>query len=291
MKRIFRSGLAACLVTFVQPQPVHAAPFTIDHEMSWFAADTESSDIGRIAPLGGHVEAEWVESGLARYFRFRGGSSIEVAPASHRQSIARTTLSEGTPISVTAVGAFEVRLQGLEFDIVGGDARDLDPASSLSWMTIGTMPAIEGTLDVTVSSALGNIDTTFEYSGRLRPEQDEDGFRPSRGTVQLEEAFLLLPFDLAFELSIESISGGDDLDSSPVVLSLVEDFLSRQRFRYYGELVALAANEPPPASVSAPQTLALLVVGLALAGLRRRRDGAFDAQASTCPSTNDATEK
>src|SRR5690606_23915097 len=62
-------------------------------------------------------------------------------------------------------------------------------------------------------------------------------------------------------------------------------------FRYYGELVALAANEPPPASVSAPQTLALLVVGLALAGLRQRRDGAFDAQASTCPSTYDATEK
>lgn len=263
MKRIFGSGLLACLVTFAQPQVVHAAPFTIEHETSWFGSGAE-----RIAPLGGHVEAEWVESGLARYFRFTGGSSVEVAHASHRQSIAYTTLGEGTAIEAGVQGGFDVHFEGLAFDIVQGDARNGDAASSLSWKTIGELPRIQGTLNVAVSSLLGDIATTFEYSGRLLPE--ETPFRPSVGTVLLDETFLGLAFDVAFDLSIDSISSEGNLGSlDESVLALVHKFLSEQQYRYYGSLVALEANDPPPVSVSEPHTLALLVAGAVLAGARR----------------------
>lgn len=157
-------------------------------------------------------------------------------------------------------------------------------ASSLLWRTIGEPPTFHGTLNVAASSPFGNAATTFEYSGLLQAE--ETPFRPSIGTpIRLDETFLLLDFDVVFELSIDTILGGAGLGPlDETVLPLVNDFLSNQKLRYYGSLVALEANEPPPVSVSEPHTLALLIAGLVLAGRARRPVSAtVDRRRSNCP--------
>lgn len=266
VNKIFWPSLVACLVALAQPQLVHAVPFTI--EESWWSSDISM----RVAPIRGHIEAEWVDTSSGSFFRLPGGSKVEVADASDRQLIETTTLGEGTSIDIRVDGAFDVDFQGLAFD-VQGDVKDGDMASDLLWTVLGELPTIEGTLNAAVSSPLNGqlIHSSFSYSGQLSLQQTS--FSPSVGTVQIEESFLGLLFDVVFDLSIDRISGGANLGAlDDIVLPLVQDFLAEQQFRYYGEVLALAASEPPPVPVSEPQTLALFLAGLVLAGSRLRRD-------------------
>src|SRR5690554_6011224 len=185
--------------------PAHAVLLTIDETISRFA-----SDGGPAISLEGVVDAEPVDTALGSFFRFEGGSEIRIADTSYQQAIQATTIGIDGGFQVGLDGLFNIDFSGFAFDIIQGSVRDGDSAASLRW-TSADRAAVSGTLNTLVTSPIGGVRTSFDFTGWLMPE--ETVFNPSSGTAHVAEGSLGLSFDVVFALSIDVLTGGAGLDA------------------------------------------------------------------------------